>query len=707
MAVGYYDDTIYLIGGRRNAAPVRDTYEFVPPNPPSFVYNNNALPNTEIGAYGGYYAQIGDILYMKRWDTNTIHTYNLRTNAFSTDGITLEASCNGDTGGCGACLASYADILFVVGGSHQSTPGGTESWLKTVLMLNVSSNAWDSAPQLSTAREDLSCVVDPQNGRLFAIGGYNDISSWLSSIERFQINLDDINANSWQSNGNLKSPLSYSTSVVYKSVVYVIGGSYKDGVWKYRDEVQTIDTETPYAVSELSERLSYQISDAAAIVFNDVLYAFGGYGTSGEVNTFMKYEFTSSNPTSYPTKPPSSNPISPTSNPTKPPSETPTTRSPSSAPTKPPTESPSANPSSAPTKAPSSDPSSNPTKHPSLAPTKPPTDAPTTTSPSVYPSTDPTYNPSSNPTLFPTNPPTEPPSVFPSAHPTDNPSSNPTYFNPSSTKPPTNPPSIHPSSTPTGLPSLYPSTHPTHDPSSNPVSGPTKPPSRSPSSHPSLTPTGSPSLYPSTHPTKNPSLNPTLTPSKPPTTESPSSQPTDNPSLTPTISPTGNPFTALHAIPSLSATTRSNREGERRDATITTSLPPMAVNMNKKQADNVLFVGVVAATATVLVIIIIYGLRRNKAKRKTQVIEQTIANETADSEAQHEDTPGENNVDLVKSWLTATVGLPQYHATFIENGYSSLDVVSNIATKEDLSDIGIKIKGHQTQLLAHIQKLKD
>eukprot|EP01083_Nonionella_stella_P159841 521885_1 len=405
MAVGYYDDTIYLIGGRRNAAPVRDTYEFVPPNPPSFVYNNNALPNTEIGAYGGYYAQIGDILYMKRWDTNTIHTYNLRTNAFSTDGITLEASCNGDTGGCGACLASYADILFVVGGSHQSTPGGTESWLKTVLMLNVSSNAWDSAPQLSTAREDLSCVVDPQNGRLFAIGGYNDISSWLSSIERFQINLDDINANSWQSNGNLKSPLSYSTSVVYKSVVYVIGGSYKDGVWKYRDEVQTIDTETPYAVSELSERLSYQISDAAAIVFNDVLYAFGGYGTSGEVNTFMKYEFTSSNPTSYPT---------------------------------------------------------------------------------------------------------------------------------------------------------------------------------------------------------------------------------DNPSLTPTISPTGNPFTALHAIPSLSATTRSNREGERRDATITTSLPPMAVNMNKTPAHNVLFVGVVAATSTVLVIIIIYGLRRNKAKRKTQVIEQTIANETAD-----------------------------------------------------------------------------
>eukprot|EP01083_Nonionella_stella_P226284 803786_1 len=69
--------------------------------------------------------------------------------------------------------------------------------------------------------------------------------------------------------------------------------------------------------------------------------------------------------------------------------------------------------------------------------------------------------------------------------------------------------------------------------------------------------------------------------------------------------------------------------------------------------------------------------------------------------------PGENNVDLVKIWLDATVGLPQYYATFITNDYDSLDFISNISSKEELSEIGIKSKGHQTQLMAHIKKLKD
>eukprot|EP01083_Nonionella_stella_P201627 737455_1 len=68
---------------------------------------------------------------------------------------------------------------------------------------------------------------------------------------------------------------------------------------------------------------------------------------------------------------------------------------------------------------------------------------------------------------------------------------------------------------------------------------------------------------------------------------------------------------------------------------------------------------------------------------------------------------GEDNADLIMCWLSATIGLPQYYATFMDNGYNSLDFISNISTKEELNDIGIKIKGHQTQLMVHIKQLKE
>eukprot|EP01083_Nonionella_stella_P046692 125011_1 len=68
---------------------------------------------------------------------------------------------------------------------------------------------------------------------------------------------------------------------------------------------------------------------------------------------------------------------------------------------------------------------------------------------------------------------------------------------------------------------------------------------------------------------------------------------------------------------------------------------------------------------------------------------------------------GEDNADLIQIWLNATVGLPQYYAIFMDNGYNSLDFISNISTKEELNDIGIKIKGHQTQLMVHIKQLKE
>ena len=64
----------------------------------------------------------------------------------------------------------------------------------------------------------------------------------------------------------------------------------------------------------------------------------------------------------------------------------------------------------------------------------------------------------------------------------------------------------------------------------------------------------------------------------------------------------------------------------------------------------------------------------------------------------------DNNMS-VKQWLSEKVGLPQYSDLFVQNGYESLEFIKAITNKEQLSDIGIVLKGHQTVIMAKIQEL--
>uniref|UniRef100_S4RID3 SAM domain-containing protein n=1 Tax=Petromyzon marinus TaxID=7757 RepID=S4RID3_PETMA len=56
-------------------------------------------------------------------------------------------------------------------------------------------------------------------------------------------------------------------------------------------------------------------------------------------------------------------------------------------------------------------------------------------------------------------------------------------------------------------------------------------------------------------------------------------------------------------------------------------------------------------------------------------------------------------------WL-ALIGLAQYHATLVENGYEKLEFVSEI-TWEDLHEIGITKLGHQKKLMLAVRRLSE
>uniref|UniRef100_A0A8C4SNV3 Caskin-2-like n=1 Tax=Erpetoichthys calabaricus TaxID=27687 RepID=A0A8C4SNV3_ERPCA len=60
--------------------------------------------------------------------------------------------------------------------------------------------------------------------------------------------------------------------------------------------------------------------------------------------------------------------------------------------------------------------------------------------------------------------------------------------------------------------------------------------------------------------------------------------------------------------------------------------------------------------------------------------------------------------DLVE-WLSA-IGLSQYHKTFCENGYDSINIIRDV-TWEDLQEIGIVKLGYQKKIMLAVKKLND
>eukprot|EP01084_Bolivina_argentea_P067278 122546_1 len=60
---------------------------------------------------------------------------------------------------------------------------------------------------------------------------------------------------------------------------------------------------------------------------------------------------------------------------------------------------------------------------------------------------------------------------------------------------------------------------------------------------------------------------------------------------------------------------------------------------------------------------------------------------------------------IVRVWLSE-VGFPEYYDAFVSNGYDAMDVIMAIENKNDLNEIGIVLKGHQTKLLFEIRKLQ-
>eukprot|EP01083_Nonionella_stella_P139196 424112_1 len=314
-------------------------------------------------------------------------------------------------------------------------------------------------------------------------------------------------------------------------------------------------------------------------------------------------------------------------------------------------------------------PTPNPTKRPTPNPTKKPTP-------------NPTKKPTPNPTTpIPTNQPTKKPTPNPSKRPTPNPTKAPIVATPEPTKRPT------PSNIPTNTPSDLSSNSPSNIPSNLPTDPPNKVSTLSPSNMPTVTLSGDTIIA----------------------------------HATPTARPSNNPVNPVYV------TIEETEDKDKKDIKTNASASPLLL--------------IISVALGVTILVIISGICCYYQKKITVVKTQAHMNDIAQMDVQSTHGNVANDFEKgvttggivnqitqrgnqIKSkgvatggykeeiraqtlldWLTHVVGLPQYHAVFIEYGFSSFRFVKRIENEEQIRDMGIDNEDHVSLILSEIRHL--
>jgi hypothetical protein len=163
-------------------------------------------------------------------------------------------------------VAVYSGLLYAVGGANSGSAS-----LSSVERYDGS--AWSSAPaNMVTARRDHGVAV--YNGLLYAVGGDSG-SGFLSSVERY-------NGSAWSSVASMVTARRDHDVAVYKGYLYAVGG--EDNTGSPLSSVERYDSVTDtWSSSFAGANMVTARWNHGVAVYNGLLYAIGGRGTSGVV----------------------------------------------------------------------------------------------------------------------------------------------------------------------------------------------------------------------------------------------------------------------------------------------------------------------------------------------------------------------------------------------------------------------------------------
>jgi len=103
--------------------------------------------------------------------------------------------------------------LFVGGGLVSGVASNS------IEVYSASTKSWSSAPSMKTARSGHFFAADDLSGLLYALGGLDSSSEYLSSVEVF-----NVNTNQWSSLPPMPTPRTGLSAVVLDSKLYAVGG---------------------------------------------------------------------------------------------------------------------------------------------------------------------------------------------------------------------------------------------------------------------------------------------------------------------------------------------------------------------------------------------------------------------------------------------------------------------------------------------------
>jgi hypothetical protein len=342
MAVGYYDDSLYLFGGDDYK---QQLVEYDMNNNTFIDHGSSNLSVNEFGR-GVYFTQMNSTtLYtIQYWAGDTISVYDLPSLSYSALNTTIPTAVTYD--GCIASSETPSPRLYITGGYNSLYPN--DGSLDSVQVFDLDTETWLNVSSMQYARHYHGCIV--VDDMLYVMGGYyngpesND-ARYVYEVE--VINTTNIEEAEWEVIGNYTA-YSFGVTAV-DGVIYMVGGIVDVD---FIDTVYTIDTATNN-VSLHGDELPSALCSMPIVAVDHVIYGFGGRFWSDYKDSWMSYNTL---PTPEPTKSPTAEPTLPPSlNPTAAPSLEPT------VPTKDPTSDPTEGPTSSPTDGPSLEPTVLPT----------------------------------------------------------------------------------------------------------------------------------------------------------------------------------------------------------------------------------------------------------------------------------------------------------------------------------------------------------
>ena len=216
MAIGCDNTTnlIWLIGGVSPYGRSLISFNLSTWNDSkAFLDHGYPLPVSVYSASQAY-VQMGSVVYVAKYPVTKLSVYNMLTkniNTIDTNPSYVEIAN-------GACLASIADSIIY-------------TYTNKTYILTVSNQSWKLSgnPIVPKRRYHHACIIEPDEGYLYVIGGVTSGPGYSDSISKLHVK-DIVNIHQYNFT-TLTDKLTYgrahTAAVLYGTDIYVAGGHYR------------------------------------------------------------------------------------------------------------------------------------------------------------------------------------------------------------------------------------------------------------------------------------------------------------------------------------------------------------------------------------------------------------------------------------------------------------------------------------------------